>query len=223
MGDLSSRFLEIMLMSNGKFQCLMYRLIEPLAFTTTFSVSHFLYFVLHPFFFLHMYFCEETIKVNFTSKSFRLSLTYYYDIFFRPSWDYAFERNIVYNHSYNLFIFSLDDIPRDLKEVNRTHYYKTMIVANDPADFGRNSYGTNTLNSVMEAFHHHHLDLLKIDRLADRSHAYELLYYMAEDHILQNVQQLHITVHIGEWHNGVQMHRLIRAIIRYDCTCCRVP
>lgn len=68
---------------------------------------------------------------------------------------------------------------------------------NDPADFGRNSYEMQTINSIMAKLHHHHVDVLKIQSLQDVSHSYEVLYFMIKDGILSRFEQLYIALEIG--------------------------
>lgn len=69
---------------------------------------------------------------------------------------------------------------------------------NDPADYGRNSFDTQTLNNVFESLKHPVVDLLKIDRLFDMGHSHELVYFMVKDRLLAGVRQLHLAIYIGK-------------------------
>ena len=84
---------------------------------------------------------------------------------------------------------------------NKTHTYKTSIVPNDPADFGRNSYQSSTLNSIFESLKHSSIDILKIETLVDRFHSHEVLYFMVKDGLLKKVRQLHFTIYVGKCGN----------------------
>ena len=104
------------------------------------------------------------------------------------------------NYSYNVNVFHHQSVPNDFLRVlrNKTRVYKTSIVPNDPADYGRNSFETQTLNNVFETLKHPVIDVLKIDRLSDLSHSHELLYYMVKDQLLTGVRQLHLAIYIGK-------------------------
>jgi hypothetical protein len=91
---------------------------------------------------------------------------------------------------------SLDFVRTSLK--NRTRVVKTIIVPNDPADFGRNSYETQTLNNVFELLKQPVVDILKIETLSDMKHSHELLQYIVKDHLLTSVRQLHLSLYIGK-------------------------
>lgn len=82
---------------------------------------------------------------------------------------------------------------------NNTYFIKTIIVPNDPSDFTRNSFETQTLNDIMTNIHHTHLDILKIESVTEESHSHEILYYLVKDDLLRKVDQLHIALHIGKY------------------------
>ncbi|KAK7105135.1 hypothetical protein V1264_019737 [Littorina saxatilis] len=117
-----------------------------------------------------------------------------------PLPDYSFEALISRNLSIRQLVF-LHDAPsmtaHALQQLNTTVYH-TVIVPNDPADFGRNSYDMQTVNSIMSKLGHRHVDILKLESFQDISHSYEVLYFMVKDGILSRFQQLHITLEIDK-------------------------
>ena len=102
--------------------------------------------------------------------------------------------------SSRVYILSHVDPPHDFitSKTNKTFFYKTIIVPNDPSDFTRNSYDTQTINNVMETLHHKHIDILKIETLAHMPQSYELLHFLVKDGILKQVSQLHFAIIIGK-------------------------
>ena len=104
------------------------------------------------------------------------------------------------NFSYTVYVFHVEPLTLDFIQAtrNKTHTYKTSVVPNDPADFGRNSYQSSTLNSIFESLKHSSIDILKIESLADNSNSHEVLYYMVKDHLLRRVRQLHLALYIGK-------------------------
>lgn len=80
---------------------------------------------------------------------------------------------------------------------------------NDPADFGRNSYETQTLNNVFDLLKHPVVDILKIETLSDMKHSHELIQYIVKDHLLTGVRQLHLSLYIGKWIMSLQKFTLI--------------
>lgn len=122
---------------------------------------------------------------------------------FRPSEDGEFEKLLIRNLSFTVFIFTHYNIPTSdfvlQHKQNNTHVYRTTIVPNDPADFSRNSYDTQTVNNVLTTLRHKHLDILKIDNVADTSRSHDILYYLVKDGTLKNVGQLHIVLRIGKF------------------------
>lgn len=118
-----------------------------------------------------------------------------------PTYDSSLERMLALNFSYSVYIFHHQKLPVDFSRSvakNRTKIIKTIIVPNDPADFGRNSYETQTLNNVFELLKHPVVDILKIETLSDMKHSHELLQYMVKDHLLKGVRQLHISLYIDK-------------------------
>lgn len=124
----------------------------------------------------------------------------YYLLYFRPT-DPSLEKLLALNFSYTVYIFHHQSINIDFSKSvkNRTKLIKTIIVPNDPADFGRNSYETQTLNNVFESLNNPVVDILKIEFLSDMSHSHELLRYIVKDHLLTSVRQLHMALHIGKY------------------------
>ncbi|XP_041354593.1 uncharacterized protein LOC121372358 [Gigantopelta aegis] len=115
-----------------------------------------------------------------------------------PQWEYGFEQVLAKNLSFQTYIFVHYSIPPALRTMNASHVYKTVIVPNDPADFGRNSFETQTLNNVIEKLNHQHIDLLKLESLLDLSNTHELLFYLIKDGLLSNVKQLHVVFDIDK-------------------------
>lgn len=76
------------------------------------------------------------------------------------------------------------------------------VVANDPADFSRNSYSQRTLNDLLDSNGHsnNRIDLLRLVG-ADRDvvQMWELVHYLINDNVLRHVQQLHLMVYIGKF------------------------
>lgn len=126
---------------------------------------------------------------------------YYFLFCFRPVYDYPLERILSQNFSYTVYVFHNEPLTLDFIHAtrNKTHTYKTSIVPNDPADFGRNSYQSSTLNSIFESLKHSSIDILKIESLADRSHSHEVLYFVVKDGLLRKVRQLHLALYVGKY------------------------
>lgn len=80
---------------------------------------------------------------------------------------------------------------------NSTRVFRTIIVPNDPSDYGRNSYESQTVNNVFDLLRPDVVDILKVDTLADMDNSHELLYYMVKDRLLSNIRQLHFALYIG--------------------------
>ncbi|XP_067681812.1 uncharacterized protein [Haliotis asinina] len=115
-----------------------------------------------------------------------------------PMWDYGFETLLSRNYSFQQYIFLHYSIPVALRKLNGTHIFKTVIVPNDPADFGRNSYETQTLNSITKKLGHGHIDIIKLEAYLDMSDSHEVLFFLVKDKLLRDVQQLHIVLDIDK-------------------------
>lgn len=117
-----------------------------------------------------------------------------------PTPDFPLERLLSTNFSYSVYIFHDQKLSLELSRSaqNRTKVIKTIIVPNDPADFGRNSYETQTLNNVFEVLKHPVIDILKIETLDDVRHSHELLQFMVKDRLLSRVRQLHLSLYIDK-------------------------
>lgn len=114
--------------------------------------------------------------------------------------DLPLERLLAVNFSYSVYIFHHQKLSVDFARSaqNRTKIIQTIIVPNDPSDFGRNSYETQTLNNVFEALKHPVVDILKIETLSDMKHSHELLQYIVKDRLLTRVRQLHLSLYIDK-------------------------
>ena len=108
------------------------------------------------------------------------------------------ERNLALNHSFEVYLINHVDFPNSIKNINHTHSIKTTITSNDPADFSRNSYGQQTMNSLIKYLGHTTIDLMRLENVADSVHMWELVHYMTADNLFLNVRQLHLAVYIGK-------------------------
>lgn len=117
-----------------------------------------------------------------------------------PLPDYSFEALLSRNLSVHQLIF-LHELPSmtppALLRLNATIYH-TTIMPNDPADFGRNSFDMQTINSVMSKLGHRQVDILKLETVQDMANSYEVLYFMVKDGILARFHQLHIMMEIDK-------------------------
>lgn len=113
--------------------------------------------------------------------------------------DYTLERNLALNYSFSMFIVTRS-LTSALRGVNGTHVVRTTIVANDPADYSRNSFIQRTLNDLLAAHGHDkvHIDLLRLIAPDDSSavQMWELVHFLIHDNVLRHVQQLHLMVYI---------------------------
>jgi len=117
----------------------------------------------------------------------------------KPS-DFNLERTLALNHSFEVNIVTSQSVPRSLQYVNNTHVIHTTIVANDPADFSRNSFVQRTLNDLLAAQEHGatKIDLLRlVGTDGDAVSMSDLVHFLVADNVLKHVQQLHLTVYIG--------------------------
>lgn len=108
------------------------------------------------------------------------------------------EKNLALNNSFEVFLINNVDVPYSVKHTNHTHIVKTVITANDPADFSRNSYGQQTVNTLLKSLGHTHIDLLRLENVADSVHMWELVHYMTADNLFLTVQELHLAMYIGK-------------------------
>ncbi|XP_033735824.1 uncharacterized protein LOC117324193 [Pecten maximus] len=116
-----------------------------------------------------------------------------------PKGDLEFERIIAKNLSFNLYLFGTGLTTSDFSvNSNNTRNMHISVVPNDPADFVRNSYDTQTVNNVMLSLGHTYIDILKMDHFMDSSHSHDVLYFMIKDDLLSRVGQLHIALHIDK-------------------------
>ena len=104
------------------------------------------------------------------------------------------------NFSQHLYIFSALAAHRQylINISNTTRVLNANIVPNDPADFARNSFDSQTLNSILSSLKHNHIDILKIDSNIDGVQTHDLLHFLVLDKILDKVKELHIVVKLGE-------------------------
>lgn len=119
--------------------------------------------------------------------------------FCRPS-NYEFEDAIARNFSCNVYVFSHEKPPSEffLTKSNYTHFIRSAIVPNDPSDFSRNSYETQTLNNALGILKHKRVDILKIEHVLDPSRSYDLLYYLIKDGVMKRINQVYFSVLIGK-------------------------
>ncbi|XP_005106348.1 uncharacterized protein LOC101854600 [Aplysia californica] len=117
-----------------------------------------------------------------------------------PSPDFSFERMVADNLSHHLYIFSAPVPYRNqlIRISNTTSVFKVNIVPNDPADFARNSFDTQTLNSVMSTLKHGQIDVLKLDSNVEGVQSYDVLRFLVEDGILKKVKELHIVLKLDK-------------------------
>ncbi|KAL5007364.1 hypothetical protein ScPMuIL_016170 [Solemya velum] len=115
-----------------------------------------------------------------------------------PSGDFDLERVLAQNFSFEVYIFTHKNIESSQIVPNNTHIYRLNVVPNDPSDFSRVSYETNTINNLLQMLKLQNLAILKIDQVFDMSHSHELLYFLIKDHLLSDVKQLHITIRIDK-------------------------
>jgi len=120
----------------------------------------------------------------------------------RGSSDFNLERTLALNHSFEVNIVTSQPVARSLQYVNNTHVIPTTIVANDPADFSRNSFVQRTLNDLLAAQGHSatNIDLLRlVGTDSDTVSMSDLVHFLVADNVLKHVQQLHLSVYIGLW------------------------
>lgn len=143
---------------------------------------------------------DVELSCTYQNLSFQTIYLQYFVIHFlyRPS-NYDFEEAIARNISCNVYIFSHEKPPADFftTKSNHTHFIRSAIVPNDPADFSRNSYETQTMNNVLDILKHKTVDILKIEHVLDPSRSYDLLYYLMKDGIMKRVNQVYFSVLIG--------------------------
>ena len=105
--------------------------------------------------------------------------------------------------------FGSDLGPDSPLSFNHSRAFKLSIVPNDPADFVRNSYETQTLNNVLNTLGHNYIDIMKLDHFLDLRDSHELIYFMIKDNLLARVGQLHVTIHIGKIYDQGELTRKI--------------
>jgi len=120
----------------------------------------------------------------------------------RASSDFNLERTLALNHSFEVNIVTRQPVAPSLQYVNNTRIIRTTIVANDPADFSRNSFAQRTLNDLLAAQGHSAMtvDLLRlIGTDSDAVIMSDLVHFLVADGVLKHVKQLHLNVYIGLW------------------------
>ena len=116
--------------------------------------------------------------------------------------DLNLERTLTLNHSFETYVVTRQSVARSLHYVNNSHVIRTTIVANDPADFSRNSFVQRTLNDLLVAQGHSatSIDLLRLVGTDSNTVSMsDLVHFLVADGVLKHVQQLHLTVYIGLW------------------------
>lgn len=101
------------------------------------------------------------------------------------------------NYSFSAYLVTPTDISAQIRGLNNTHNIISAIVANDPADFSRNSYGQRTFNDLLTAQGHSQIDLLRIMSTVRNVEMWQLLYFLIKDDLISKVYQLHLVVYIG--------------------------
>lgn len=112
--------------------------------------------------------------------------------------DYTIERSLAVNYSFSTYLVTPTDISTQIRGMNNTHNIHSAIVANDPADFSRNSYGQRTFNDLLAAQGHSHIDLLRIMSTVRNVEVWQLLYFLIKDDVISKVYQLHLVVYIDK-------------------------
>ncbi|GFO34686.1 methyltransferase-like protein 24 [Plakobranchus ocellatus] len=118
-----------------------------------------------------------------------------------PQKEHSFEHFVSWNLSAaKLYIFCHEKCMGDAMNTNpsKTTFYSAVIVPNDPADFARNSFQSQTLNTVMKSLHHDSIQILKLDSFIDSVQSYEVLRFLIDDSLLQSVQELHFVVKLDK-------------------------
>jgi hypothetical protein len=130
------------------------------------------------------------------------NLMKWYRFYVRTLLDYSLERSLALNYSFDIYIVSRGRLPPSVYLINNTRVIRMAVVANDPADFSRNSYSQRTLNDLLDSNGHsnNRIDLLRLVG-ADRDvvQMWELVHYLINDNVLRHVQQLHLMVYIGKF------------------------
>ena len=116
---------------------------------------------------------------------------------FRIPPDYVLERSLALNYSFHAYLASSTAIPSYMYGTNNTKIIRTTVVANDPADFSRNSYGQRTVNDLLLTHGHSHITLLRLLSTAQTVEMWQLLRFLIRDNVLSNLDQLHLVVYIG--------------------------
>ena len=112
--------------------------------------------------------------------------------------DLSVERHLALNNSFNVLIVSHLPLPYAAQHTNHTRTLQATIVPNDPADFSRNSYHQETINTLLQDMNFGTIDLLRLANLADNVNMWEMVHYMAADNLFLDVRQLHLAVYIGK-------------------------
>ena len=111
--------------------------------------------------------------------------------------DFAVEKALASNYSFQVYIIAPDKVPQ-VQYTNSTYVVQTILVPNDYAAFSRNSYGQQTINTVMNNLGHTHINILRLSHTMNNVQLWEILHFMINDNLLLNVQQLHIAMYIGK-------------------------
>lgn len=108
------------------------------------------------------------------------------------------EKSLASNYSFHVYVISPEKVPQ-VQYINNTHVVETFLVPNDYADFSRNSYGQQTINTVLTNLGHDHLAILRLANLPSNIQMWELLHFMIYDKLLLKVNQLQIAMYIGKY------------------------
>lgn len=107
------------------------------------------------------------------------------------------EKALALNYSVKVYLAGPEE-HANMEHMNNTQVIKTVITANDFADFSRNSYGQQTINNLMLWLGHDHIDILRIAHTVSSVQTWELLHFLIYDNLLLKVKQLHVAMYIGK-------------------------
>jgi hypothetical protein len=134
---------------------------------------------------------DKDVGIDLESKDNRIAYT--------VGWqgDFTMEKSLASNYSFQTYVIAPEKVPQ-IQSVNNTHTVETFLVPNDNADFSRNLYGQQTINTVMSNLGHAHLSLLRLGNLPSNVQMWEFLHFMISDNLLLKVNQLHIAMYIDK-------------------------
>ncbi|XP_014675654.1 PREDICTED: uncharacterized protein LOC106815671 [Priapulus caudatus] len=114
--------------------------------------------------------------------------------------DVAVEEKFLNDGSAHVYVITPNALPDQLTGREYVRHIQTLIVPNDPNDFGKFMENRQTLNSLLKGFPRSKLNLLKLDipnRHKDELNLSDLLHYMILDGVLGGVEQLMFTLDLA--------------------------